>query len=215
MNKPVKRIVVALYCIYIVCSFLPTEFVFSNGTQILGPEVLFAILNGTEFAPLWQVSMVFLALVFIGLFATLFFSKRKTTLYINTVINALLSIIYISGLILGAASGKGVEICLVISALILIINIFSLLAFGSKNSKSSKKVTNAVPHTKTVSQKDAVASGNVSGSNYCKKCGRLLFANEICSCTSAKKGAVNPVKISKCPRCGRTLFGNEICTCGK
>lgn len=212
MNKLVKRIIVALYCIYIVCSFLPTKFVFSNGTQILGSEVLFPILNGTEFAPLWQVPMIFLAMIFIGLFATLFFAKRKTTIYINTVINMILSIIYIFGMILGTASGKGVEICLVISALILIINIFALVVFGSKNSKKTAKTNSDI---KTTNRKETVSSSAAAGSNYCKKCGRFLFANETCSCTSSKKGTVNPVKISKCPRCGRTLFGNEICTCGK
>ena len=147
MNKYVKYIVVYLYCIYVVCSFLPTKYVFSPTCEILGSEVLFAFLNGTSFAPFWQISIFFLVCILTGLFATLFFSKKITTLYINLGINFIFSIFYILTLILGVATGSGVTVCLVISSIILIINIFSILVFKpNKTRKKSSRPTASAFH---------------------------------------------------------------------
>lgn len=220
MNKTVRRIIVALYCVYTVCSFLPSSFILPNGYEILGSQFLFAILDGTGFSPAWKISLTYLVLILLGLFITMLFSKKKFTVKYNIVVNACFSFVYILSLITGVGRGSGVEICLVISSLILIINIFLMVLLD--NSSSKKRTKKAAPSTankKPVSkstitvkseQKKAESYG---GAKLCPNCGKLLFANEICDCARKKESSDSPVKIRKCSYCGKMLFGNEVCSC--
>jgi hypothetical protein len=219
MNKYLKYGIVYLYCIYFVCSFLPAKFIFPGGFEILGSEFLFAILNGTPFAKGWQISILGIIGILTGLFATLFFSKKITTLYINIGINMTFSVLSIFSLIFGIANGSGVEVCLVISAIILIVNIFLILGFKPQIKKKKHTVytksANRTSLAKTKATSSAPKVNNSFGARYCKYCGKLLFSNEICDCRSYMRSTSNPVKISKCAYCGRTLFGSEKCTCAK
>lgn len=219
MNKYLKYSIVYLYCIYFVCSFLPAKFVFPGGFEILGSEFLFALLNGTSFAKGWQISILGIIGILTGLFATLFFSKKIATLYINIGFNMTASVFSIFSLIFGIANGSGVEVCLVISAIILIINIFLLLGIKPQI-KRKKRTVKINPATKTSLPNESTTKSvpkvnNSFGARYCKHCGKLLFSNEICDCRNYMRSTSNPVKISKCSYCGRTLFGSEKCTCTK
>ncbi len=217
MNKIFKYSIVYLYCIYFVCSFLPAKFIFPGGFEILGSEFLFALLNGTSFAKGWQLSILCIIGILTGIFATLFFSKKITTLYINIGINMVFSVFYIISLIFGMASGKGVEVCLVLSAIILIVNIFAMLVFNpqSKRKNGARKPISKAATEKPKSSSTACKATNSFGTRYCKNCGKLLFSNEVCDCQSYLKATSNPVRISKCVHCGRTLFGSEKCNCTK
>lgn len=232
MRKFTKGTLVFLYCTYIVCSFLPAEFTLWSGQKILGSEFLFALLNGTGFVSTWKISLIFPLGLGLGLFMTLFFSKKIYTAYVNIAVNFIFSAIYIISLISGIGKGVGIEICLGISALILIINVFSaMLNDGAENEKraeknektrqgtiekqkKSVKNSKSEKNQKTVSgTKSEDSRANFMDAKLCPSCGKLLFANEICTCTLGENSESHPVKTHKCEHCGRILFGNEVCTC--
>lgn len=245
MKRFTKATLVFLYCVYIVCSFLPTEFTLLGGQKIFGSEFLFAYLNGTDLVSTWRVSAVFLAGMGIGLFMTLFFSKKIWSVYTNLAVNTVFSLVYIISLITGIGKGIGIEVCLVISAIILIISVFSAVLFDknakkkeiskeesqqsagksarSENGKAQASKRNAAPQRRReeTNKPKAEPKGNLSegtkgnfmNAKLCPYCGKLLFANEVCSCKMNQKEN-HPVKTRKCEYCGRILFGNEKCVCG-
>ena len=224
MNKYVKYTVVYLYCIYVVCSFLPTKYVFSPSCEILGSEVLFALLNGTSFAPFWQISVFFLISILTGLFATLFFAKKLPTLYINIGINFVFSIFYILTLIVGIASGVGVTVCLVMSSIILIINIFSTLVFKPLKTKKKTIAKPASATTaKTVTAKTVTAKTTTAKTTTAKTT-QVRTASNQRSNVANKPVAKRPNTAVKktgsfgadyCKKCGKILFDGEVCNCNR